>query len=64
MAGDAPGDYEAARKNEVFYYPILVRHEKASWEEFKNEAVRRLVDGSYSGEYQHKKADEFINNLK
>lgn len=64
MTGDAPGDYEAARKNAVLYYPILVRHEKASWEEFKKEAVERLVEGSYSGDYQQKKANKFISNLK
>lgn len=33
MCGDAPGDLDAARKNGVFYYPILVRHEKESWED-------------------------------
>ncbi|MBQ6798071.1 MAG: HAD hydrolase-like protein, partial [Oscillospiraceae bacterium] len=29
MIGDAPGDCDAAEKNGVLYYPILVNHEKA-----------------------------------
>ena len=64
MTGDAPGDYDAAKKNGVFYYPILVRHEKESWEEFKETAVNQLLDGKYEGEYQEAKVEEFLNNLK
>ncbi|MGN0321969.1 MAG: HAD family hydrolase [Oliverpabstia sp.] len=64
MAGDALGDYEAAEKNHVFYYPILVRHEKESWSEFRNQAVDKLVDGTYGGEYQQQKIDAFMENLK
>ncbi len=64
MTGDAPGDYDAAKKNGVFYYPILVRKEKESWEEFQAEAVTRLAEGTYGGAYQQKKAEEFLDNLK
>lgn len=63
MVGDAPGDYKAAQSNHVFYYPILVRYEEQSWKEFKEEAVSRLLDGSYAGDYQKEKADAFIENL-
>ena len=64
MTGDAPGDKDAAEKNGVYFYPILVRREKESWEEFVKEAVGRLADGSYGGEYQIKKEKEFLENLK
>ena len=64
MAGDALGDYEAAEKNHVFYYPILVRHEKESWSEFRDQAVDKLVDGTYGGDYQHLIIDAFMENLK
>ena len=64
MTGDAVGDYEAAKKNGVFYYPIRVRHEKESWEECKAEAVSRLTSGSFAGEYQQKKITAFMDNLK
>jgi len=64
MTGDAPGDYDAAKKNGVFYYPILVRHEKDSWNEFTEKAVQKLLDGSYEGAYQQEKAVAFLDNLK
>ena len=64
MTGDAPGDHAAAQKNDVFYYPILVRHEKESWEEFVATAVPNLLNGEYGGAYQEQKITEFLNNLK
>ena len=64
MTGDAPGDYDAAKKNGVFYYPILVRYEKESWVEFKEKAVDQLLGGNYEGEYQEAKVEAFLNNLK
>ncbi len=64
MTGDAPGDLDAARKNGVFYYPILVRHEKESWKEFKETAVGKLMEGSYGGDYQEEKIKAFTDNLK
>ncbi len=63
MVGDAPGDKDAAKKNDVYYYPILVRHEKESWEEFVDTAVAKLVDGSYGGGYQEEKEVQFLENL-
>lgn len=63
MCGDAPGDQDAARKNGVFYYPILVRHEKESWAEFVEKGLPHLVEGSYGGEYQDRKNAAFLSNL-
>lgn len=64
MTGDAPGDYKAALENDVFFYPILVRNETQSWKEFKEQAVARLLAGSYAGAYQTEKTDAFMNNLQ
>lgn len=64
MTGDAPGDLDAANKNGVFYFPILVNKEKESWVEFKETAVNTLLAGKYVGEYQDKKIAEFKDNLK
>ena len=64
MTGDAPGDYDAAKKNGVFYYPILVRHEKESWSEFTGKAVPKLLDESFGGMYRQEKVDAFLDNLK
>ena len=63
MCGDAPGDQDAAKKNGVFYFPILVKHEKESWAEFMDEGLQRLVDGAYGGEYQEEKNAAFLRNL-
>ncbi|MCD8367499.1 MAG: HAD family hydrolase [Clostridiales bacterium] len=63
MTGDAPGDYDAATKNGVYYYPILVKHEKDSWTEFRETAVDRLLDGTYGGDYQQEKVSAFLQIL-
>ena len=62
MVGDAPGDCDAAEKNGVHYYPILVNHEKASWEEAIAVAFSRLQSGAYA-EYGAQKKKEFLQNL-
>ena len=63
MCGDAPGDLDAAKKNNVFYYPILVKKEKESWEEFISTALTKLLNNTYTGSYQGEKINAFLNNL-
>ncbi len=63
MCGDAPGDLDAAGRNGIYFFPILVGKEKASWEEFISEGLGRLADGCYGGDYQEKKIEEFYKNL-
>ncbi|MBQ8685392.1 MAG: HAD hydrolase-like protein [Clostridia bacterium] len=63
MCGDALGDLQAAEKNGVYYYPVLVRREKESWEEFIRTACDKLIEGGYGGDYQEKKKAEFMKNL-
>lgn len=63
MCGDALGDKDAAFINNVNFYPILVRKEKESWEEFIDKALNKLKDGTYKGEYQDEKIDLFLKNL-
>jgi len=62
MIGDAPGDCDAAEKNHVWYYPILVNHEKASWDEAIATAFGKLQAGEYA-EYEALKKKEFLANL-
>lgn len=64
MVGDAPGDLEAAVKNGVLYYPILVGREDFSWDRLNNEALTKLLEGNYRGEYQDKLIKEFNSILK
>lgn len=63
MCGDAPGDHQAAVQNGVFYYPILVRSEKQSWQEFVDTGFERLLQGAYAGAYQQLKVSQFLKNL-
>jgi len=62
MVGDAPGDCDAAEKNGVHYYPILVNHEKESWDEAIAVAFDKLQSGDYA-EYGAQKKQEFLRNL-
>ena len=62
MIGDAPGDCDAAEKNGVHYYPILVNHEKESWDEAIAVAFGKLQSGTYAP-YGSDKKQEFLRNL-
>lgn len=62
MCGDAPGDLKAAETNGIFYYPILVKKEKDSWQDFINQGFSHLLDGSYE-EYETIKKRDFYKNL-
>ena len=62
MVGDAPGDCDAAEKNGVHYYPILVNHEKESWDEAIAVAFGKLQSGEYAA-YGAEKKQDFLRNL-
>ncbi len=59
MIGDAPGDLKAARANKSRFYPINPGHEEASWERFHDEAIDRLLAGTYDDAYETSLVDEF-----
>ncbi len=62
MIGDALGDCEAAEKNGIYYYPILVNKEKESWNEAVSTAFNKLKNGDFE-EYGKQKKKEFLQNL-
>ena len=62
MIGDAPGDSDAAEKNGVHYYPILVNHEKESWDEAIKVAFDQLRSGDYAA-YGAEMKQKFLQNL-
>ena len=62
MIGDAPGDCDAAEKNGVHYYPILVNHEKESWDEAIAVAFDKLQKGEFA-QYEADKKQQFLRNL-
>lgn len=63
MVGDAPGDRDAADKNGVYYYPILVRHEGESWAELVAHGLAHLKAGAYGGAYEKERINAFLKNL-
>mgnify|MGYP005810523979 CR=1 FL=1 len=63
MIGDSPIDQRAAQAEGVFFYPIMVWKEKESWEEFRQQALDRLCQGTFAGAYQQEVEQEFVQNL-
>lgn len=59
MIGDAPGDFNAAKKNGALFYPINPGSEEASWERLHKEALDRFFSGAYAGDYEAKLVKEF-----
>ena len=65
MIGDAPGDLDAAKVNEVHFYPILFGKERESWATLVTNILPEFIDGQYNDEeYQaiyHKHLSQFKN---
>lgn len=59
MIGDAPGDFNAAKKNGALFFPINPGKEEASWERLHKEALDRFFKGTYAGEYETALVKEF-----
>ena len=53
---------DAAEKNGVWFFPILVGDEKASWDELRTTALEKLLSGDYAT-CQSAKKTEFLKNL-
>lgn len=63
MVGDAPGDLDAAQKNGVRFYPILVGKEGKSWAKLLDEAFPKFISGEFDADYQEALIHEFETNL-
>lgn len=63
MIGDAKGDLDAARNNNILFYPIIPGKEDISWEKFLNEGVEKFIKGTYAGTYEDYLLDEFRKSL-
>ena len=63
MVGDAIGDLNAAKKNEVLFYPIMATKEAFSGTRFTNEVISNFINGKYSGQYEEDFINEFKENL-
>ena len=63
MIGDAPGDFNAAKKNHALFYPIVPGREEASWERFHKEGLDRFFSGTFAGAYEAALLKEFDASL-
>ena len=53
MVGDAMGDAQAAAANRVAFVPIVPGQEAESWQRLQEEALPKLLHGTFSPEYQN-----------
>lgn len=60
MIGDAMEDLDVARACGACFYPIIFHKEEKSWRHFEMEALERFYDGTYTGAYEEKLIEEFM----
>jgi len=63
MIGDAPGDYNAAKSNEVLFFPINPGHEEDSWDRLLNQGLEKFFNGTFAGSYAQELLEEFDSFL-
>lgn len=63
MIGDAKGDLDAARNNNILFYPIMPGYEDASWKRFISEGFSKFLNGYFKGDYENDLLREFMNLL-
>ena len=63
MLGDSPLDYEAAKHNGILFYPIIPKHEEASWRDIVNKYASLFANGNYKNE-EAAVYEKFIDVLK
>jgi len=63
MVGDAPGDHRAAKENDFLFFPIVPGRERDSWTELKENGLNRFFDGTYAGDYEASRMQEFEDSL-
>ena len=63
MVGDALGDLDAARQNDISFYPINPGGEVESWKMLHDEAFDRFIQARYVGAYGQEITAEFDKSL-
>lgn len=63
MIGDSPGDLEAAEHNGTWFYPIIVGHEKESWNQLHDVEADRFKEGKFTQVLQDEYNNKFWANL-
>ena len=54
VVGFGPQCLAAAEKNGVLFYPILPEQEAMSWHSLEEDALPKLLHGTYTGDYQRR----------
>jgi len=63
MVGDAPGDLNAARSNDVRFYPVVPGEEETSWEQLHREELDQFFQQRYAGEVERELIERFEQAL-
>ena len=63
MIGDAKGDLEAAKNNNILFYPIIPGKEDESWKNFIKEGLERFINGNFEGAYGEELLVKFRSTL-
>ncbi len=63
MIGDAPGDFRAAEKNGVLFFPILPGREEESWGELFSSGLDHFFNGTFKEIYQNELLEAFEESL-
>lgn len=63
MIGDAPGDFNAAKKNGALFFPIVPGREEDSWARLHDEGLERFFASTYAGAYEAALVKEFDASL-
>jgi phosphoglycolate phosphatase-like HAD superfamily hydrolase len=63
MIGDAKGDLDAARNNNILFFPIIPGKEDESWERYLNEGLEKFRKGMFAGIYEKLLLREFRKSL-
>ena len=63
MIGDALGDLNSSKSNDVLFYPIMVKKEEESWNTFANECLDKFINRQYIGSCENSFIDKFKANL-
>lgn len=61
--GDALGDLQAAKANDVCFFPIYPGQEEESWQAFIDEGLERFLEGNFTGEYENERIATFCKLL-
>ena len=64
MVGDAVGDLNAAKENDVLFYPVIPRDEIESWRKFNTDIGQRFIEKRYKGIEENLSIDQFEKVLR